>query len=89
MSGNSHNAGSNANFWIGETRAQVAAHVSASYPLNGPVVMYNSGLDSSLSCYKTEVAQAVGGSGAATLTVNAVVCVDGTSSSPRLTVIQE
>lgn len=55
MSANPHNAANNADFDIGEVRAQNAAHVAASNPLSPPMVMYTSGLDSSSTNYKAQV----------------------------------
>ncbi|MGD0157849.1 MAG: putative Ig domain-containing protein [Terracidiphilus sp.] len=55
MSANPHNAANSADFLIGEARAQNAAHVAASNPLSGPMVMYTSGLDTSLTNYKAQV----------------------------------
>jgi hypothetical protein len=70
MSANPHNASSDADFLIGESRAQNAAHVAASYPLSGPMVMYTSGLDSSLTEYKAQAGQFTGSSSATTITGN-------------------
>jgi hypothetical protein len=51
MGANPHNAANNADFWIGESRAQNAAAVAASYPLSGSMVMYSDGLET-LTGYK-------------------------------------
>ena len=71
MTANPHNASSNADFLIGESRAQVAAHVSASYPISGKLVLSVGGLDSDLTTWKTEAVQAVGSSTANSFTINA------------------
>ncbi len=73
MSANPHNAQNNADFMIGEARAQNAAHVAAAHPFNGPSVLYESGLDSDLTTYDSFVGQISGSSSATSVTVNAVV----------------
>ncbi|MGO8757517.1 MAG: beta strand repeat-containing protein [Terracidiphilus sp.] len=77
MAANPHNAASNADFDIGEVRAQNAAHVAASYPINGPFVLYMSGLDSDLSSYNAEVVQGTGSSSAASFTLHADISNNG------------
>jgi hypothetical protein len=81
MSANPHNASSDAGFSIGEARAQVSSAVSTGYPINGKVVMYLSGLNSSLSAYKAAVMQAdaTGNSGSTTIMVNADLSNEGGS----------
>ncbi len=73
MSANPHNAANNADFLIGEARAQNAAHVAAAYPFNGPAVFYTSGLDSDVATYNAQLAQLTGSSSATSINVHQVI----------------
>jgi hypothetical protein len=70
LSANPHNGVNNADLYIGETRAQVAAHVSAAYPLNGPVAIYVTGMAGDLTGYHAMVMQAVGSTTSTSITAN-------------------
>lgn len=73
MSANPHNASSDADLLIGEARAQNAAHVATSHPIDGPLVIYLTGLDDNngeLNTYKSMMMQGAGSSSAATFTIN-------------------
>jgi hypothetical protein len=73
MSANAHNAANNADFNIGESRAQNAAHVAAAYPFNGPSVLYESGLNGDLTSYDTFVGQISGSSSTTSVNVNKII----------------
>ncbi len=77
MSANPHNAANNADFLIGEARAQNAAHVAAAHPYNGPFVLYMSGLDSDMSNYDAEVVQGTGSSTTTSVNINADISNSG------------
>jgi hypothetical protein len=76
MAANPHNASNNSDFYIGEMRAQNAAHVAASYPLSGPMVMYMSGLDTSLTDYKAQEVQLTGSTTSASFTAGGPILED-------------
>lgn len=79
MSANPHNASSDADFMIGEGRAQVAAHVTAN-PINGPFVTYQSGVEDDngfLNTYKAGMIQGTGSASSGTGTFNVDIENDG------------
>ncbi len=79
MSANPHNAANDADFDIGEARAQNAAHVSAD-PFNGPFVAYLTGLEDNnnlLTTYKTMLIQGAGNASTTTAAFNLVIENDG------------
>ena len=73
MSANPHNAANNADFNIGESRAQNAAHVAATYPFSGPSVIYESGLLGDLTSYDTFVGQVAGSPSAKSININQII----------------
>jgi predicted RNA methylase len=77
MTTNPHNAATNADMFIGEMRAQNATHVAASYPFNGPFVLYTSGLGSDLATFGAEAVQGTGSSSATSLTIHADIQNNG------------
>lgn len=80
MWANPHNAQNDADFLIGELRAQNAAHLAAN-PFNGPFVMYQSGLDTSLTNYQSMLGQ--GTATATTITLNASIKNDSGTIKPE------
>jgi hypothetical protein len=83
MSTNSHNAANNADFLIGEARAQNAAHVAAAHPFSGPFVLYMAGLDSDQSTYNAEVVQGTGSSTATSIAINTDISNNGGTIDSR------
>jgi hypothetical protein len=70
MGASPHNVSGNSGFYIGDSRALNATAVAASYPLSGPMVMYMSGLDTSLIDYKAQEMQMTGSTTSASFTTS-------------------
>jgi len=71
-----HNGSSNADFMIGQARAQSSTNIAASNPINGNAVMYLTGAVSksgSSPTYKAMAAQVTGSTGAKQITVNSIM----------------
>jgi hypothetical protein len=77
MAANPHNATSNAEFVIGEARAQNAVHVAVAHPYGGPFVLYMSGEDDDLSTYDAEVLQGTASFTATSVTLKADIANKG------------
>jgi hypothetical protein len=75
----SHNASSNADFFLGEARAQTSTILSASYPLTGNGLLYTDGVgvdttgSTTSTTYNSQVVQFTGSSTAKKITVNSIV----------------
>jgi hypothetical protein len=67
-----HNGASDADFLLGEARAQVSTVLTANYPLSGAGMLYAQGSNSA-SGYKAIVGQFTGSSSAASITFNSSI----------------
>jgi hypothetical protein len=71
-----HSGTGNADFMIGQARAQSSTHIAASYPLNSTAVMYMNGsvnVSGSTPNYKATAMQLTGNSSAKKVTVNSIM----------------
>lgn len=71
-----HSGTSNADFLIGQTRAQSATNIAATHPLNGKAILYVSGpvsVSGSTPSYKTFAAQVTGSTSNNKITINSIV----------------
>jgi hypothetical protein len=76
MTMNGHNGSNNADFMIGQARAQSATNIAAGYPINGNAVLYASGSVSasgSSPTYKAMALQLAGSTSAKQFTVNSIM----------------
>jgi hypothetical protein len=71
-----HNGLNNADFMIGQARAQSATNIAASYPISGPAVMYMNGsvnVSGSSTIYKAMAMQLTGSNSSKKVTVNSIM----------------
>jgi hypothetical protein len=74
MSG--HNGSNNADFMIGQAKAQSSTNIAASYPISGPAVMYMNGsvnVSGSSTIYKAMAMQLTGSTNSKKVTVNSIM----------------
>jgi hypothetical protein len=76
MTTSGHNGSNNADFMIGQARAQSSTNIAATYPITGPAVMYLNGavnVSGSSPTYKAMAMQLTGGTSAKQVTINSIV----------------
>jgi len=76
MTVSGHNGSNNADFMIGQARAQSSTNIAASYPISGPAVMYMNGsvnVSGSSTVYKAMAMQLTGSTNSKKVTVNSIM----------------